>query len=193
MQHRFPLAFAAALALSPFAAQATLMAIDFSVVSSIGGTVTGSGTAFTDSSNLDPGDFTINPADLNSMTMSLAGIPSAPASTSFNKVDLNDIEWVLSIDGAGLINDLNFFMRFDGTNADGYSIEGFGPFNFSLCAGAAVPVACAGGAAAVLDQLVIRVTDVRVAVIPEPLSVALAGLGLLGLGLGRRRAALAKA
>lgn len=193
MQHRFPLAFAAALALSPFAAQATLMAIDFSVVSSIGGTVTGSGTAFTDSSNLDPGDFTINPADLNSMTMSLAGIPSAPASTSFNKVDLNDIEWVLSIDGAGLINDLNFFMRFDGTNADGYSIEGFSQFNFSLCAGAAVPVACAGGAAAVLDQLVIRVTDVRVAVIPEPLSVALAGLGLLGLGLGRRRAALAKA
>lgn len=98
-----PIALAAALFVSPVVAHAGLMAIDFTMNSSIGGKVTGSGTAFTDSSHLDAFDYTANPADLIALNLSLLGIVGAPASTSFNKDDLNGVEWVLNVNGLGMV------------------------------------------------------------------------------------------
>src|SRR5262245_36433254 len=186
MFRRSVLALAALFALWAASAQATPVAIDFNVISAIGGPVTGSGTAFTDNSFLAPGSFTTSPSSLAGMTMSLSGIPSLPASTSFTAANLNAAppSWVLNMDFSGTIADLNFFMRSVPANADGYSIEGFNTFNFVLCSGAAVVTSCAGGAPAELDRLVISVTGVRP--VPEPGTFSPLALGLLAIAARRR-------
>ncbi len=176
--------FVALLAFGPLSVQASLIGIDFSLTSPAGGLITGNGTAFTNDTNLTPGSSTMNPADLVAMSISLAGIPSIPAMTSFTKADLNDIEWFLSVDGAGTINDLNFFMRNGAANSDGYSIEGFGNFAIALCGGTAQAGSCTAGTP-LLGSLQISVTGVRS--VPIPATLVLMALGLVGIGFQRHK------
>lgn len=165
----------------PAVAAAGPVAIEFSVVSSIAGPVTGSGWVITDEVNLAPNAQTLNFADLIDMSMTLNGIPSAPSVTTFSRANLDapNFSWILAVNGAGAITDLNFFMRLGGTNSDGYAIDGFSPFNFVLCQGPAAAVSC--GNSPQLDRLRIRVDQVRP--VPEPATLSLIALGALG---GRR-------
>lgn len=82
-------AFATVIGASPIAAQAMPMAIDFAVHSSLGGAVSGSGTALTDSANLVPGAYTTNLDALTALSMSLSGASGA-GTVSFTKNDLYD-------------------------------------------------------------------------------------------------------
>jgi len=171
---------------APAVSLAAPIVIEFSVVSGIAGPVTGFGSVVTDDSNLLPGSSTLDFADLIDMTLTLNNIPAAPATTTFTRADLTalDLSWILSVNGAGVIIDLNFFMRDDGTNADGYSIEGFSPFNFVLCDGTSVVNSC--GNSPTLDRLVVTPGEIHAAV-PEPSTMALFTLAFVALGAARVR------
>jgi hypothetical protein len=132
-----------------------------------------------DSSLISSGNAgTTNLSDLQGFSLTLTGIPGGgPATTSFNFSNLS--LWTLQESG-GTVDDLNFFMRNNPANADGYSIEGFEQKMFDLCSGPSQADACAGGSTQ-LDQLTISVTDVTSA-FPEPASLILTGVGLAGLG-----------
>jgi hypothetical protein len=136
--------------------------IAFSLFSGIAGPVTGSGFVITDDSHLAPNSETLEFTDLIDMSMTLNNIPVAPATTTFTRADLDAPD-----------------LRSNGTNADGYAIEGWSAFNFVLCHGPAEVVSC--GNSPQLDRLVIQVESISP--VPEPATLTLVALGALG---GRR-------
>lgn len=148
--------------------------IDFTAT---GGTISGTGYVIVDSGLLDDGPITYgNSFDdltgLDAMMLTLSGIPSVPASTTFTKADLDG--YYLTLNDSNVITDLNFFMG--GYNADGYRFNG----EFIFFAG--LYKEAAGAPEEVVGNL-----DIRLVSIPEPATLALFGLGLAGLAAMRRK------
>jgi hypothetical protein len=150
--------------------------IDFTAT---GGSISGTGYVIVDSDLLDDGPITYGSPSgptgltgLDAMMLTLSGIPSVPASTTFTKANLSG--YYLTLNSANVITDLNFFMT--DVNADGYQYNGEEVFFAGLYQG--VP----GAEREFLGNLEIRLTSV-----PEPATLALLGLGLAGLGAVRRK------
>jgi PEP-CTERM motif len=182
MRLRLVLICAAALVIGPASrVSAVPIAIDFSATG-LTTAITGTGTVVVDSTLLAPNTFTDDLLDLQSLTLTLTGIPDSPSTTTFTESDL--AFWFFETDGLGTIVDLNFLMRGLQANADGYAIEGVDFFTFLLCDGAATTFGCVSEPE--IDRVTVEVTDIR-PVVPEPAILTLLGLGLAGMSARRWR------
>lgn len=127
MRLRLVLVCAAALVIGPASrVSAAPIAIDFSATG-LTTAITGTGTVVVDSSLLAPNTFTLDLLDLQSLSLTLTGIPDSPSTTTFTEPDL--AFWVFATDGFRTIVDLNFFMEGLQANIDGYAIEGINPLH----------------------------------------------------------------
>lgn len=118
-----------------------------------------------------PGATILNPADTVASTFNLSTYPPSGTATEF-----------LNVTGGAFAStfDTNGQLTFNGTYADMFATNTFCPNGSANCGnGTGTPV----GDWQLLSSDPIRTT------VPEPSTIALIGLGLLGLGIGYRRRA----
>jgi IPTL-CTERM motif len=115
------LAVCAVLALGAASAAAAPVTI-YMHYSTFSGTANADASIVIDDGSLAPSTFTIDLADLTSLSLTVTGLPGSPSSTTFTKADLDG--WIYGTDASGAFSDINFFMNSGHVNADGYSING---------------------------------------------------------------------
>jgi len=158
-------------------AQAVPIKLSIDLTPQAGSTGVGSGFTIVDSSLLAPNSSTVSDfANMSAWSLSLSGLTGVPSATSFGLTDL--FSWVLTTDALGDVIDFNF--RTFAQNADGYGLNAIAPAMVDLCQGA-----CAGGSTIGTYNIV----NYRTSSVPEPATIALIGLGLVGFSFRRKNQA----
>lgn len=176
-------------------ANATNIALDFSLTpveyQGQGGdtAISGLGTVVLDSSLLGPNVlvfFGSTDEHLRFLSFFLTGIPGSPSSTRFDFADFD--KFIFQTDSTGTIIDMNFFWGAP-PNADGYSINGLPPVPFLMefCSGGAGDVGCARDDARIEFLSITDIVIQQPGPVPEPATISLLGLGLVGVGARRWR------